>query len=208
MNKIVDTRCLTVEVLQFQVESIDTKLSEEVLKELIKAVAMVIKEYKVSVSLNTIKARGTEILQDLLNAVESNKVKERVNKDGIVKIDFEKNVIKFIERPTCLDHIINANKDLGSKIVQVLQYIKKNYNTKQVNALYTYYSLSHNKQFCVELHNFAIMLYKLTGIETIREVIFAMHYEKHFEITTTMKRVSRYRSKIINNQFIYLGSVK
>jgi hypothetical protein len=52
------------------------------------------------------------------------------------------------------------------------------------------------------------MLYRLTGIEAIREVIFAMHYKKHFEITTTMKRISRYGRKIINNQFIYLGSVK
>ena len=207
MNKIVDKRCLTFEVLEMHVEGVDTNLTNEVLKELVKAVAMVVKEYKISVSLNTIETRGVEVLQDLLNAVESNKIKERVNKDGIVNIDWKNNAIVFIPRPTCLDQIITKNKkNLGNIVVQVLQYMKENYDTKEVKALYDYYSFSDIK-FCVKLHELAGMLYKLTGVNHFHKVAYAMHYKEHFKITVKSKYSSRYRSNF-TTEFIYLGSVK
>ena len=148
------------------------------------------------------------ILQDLLNAVESNKIKERINKDGIVKIDYNTNTIKFIERPTCLDQIITKNnKNLGNMVVQVLQYMKENYNTKEVKALYDYYSLS-NIKYCVKLQELEGMLYKLAGITNLRKVAYAMHYKKYFEITVKSKYSRWYRNRYVTAEFIYLGSVK
>ena len=67
MNKIVDRRCLTVEVLEAQIEEVRTNLTDELIGELIKSVARIVKEYKVVVSLDSIENRGVEILQDLLD---------------------------------------------------------------------------------------------------------------------------------------------
>ena len=207
MNKIVDKRCLTVKVLQMHIEEVKTNLTDELTRELIKSVARIVKEYKVVVSLDSIENRGVEILQDLLEAVESGAVKERTDNDGIVRMNYKDRVIKFEKRPTCLDQIITKNKNnLGNIVVQVLQYIKENYDTKEVKALYDYYSFSDIK-FCVKLHELAGMLYKLTGVNHFHKVAYAMHYKEHFKITVKSKYSSRYRSNF-TTEFIYLGSVK
>ena len=208
MNKIVDKRCLTVEVSDIHIEEVRTNLTDELIGELIKSVARIVKEYKVVVSLDSIENRGVEILQDLLEAVESGAVKERANNDGIVRMSYRDRVIKFEKRPTCLDQIVAKNKkNLGNMTVQVLQYIKKNYNTDEVKDLYSYYDLSSDMKFCVILPDLIHLLNRITGTCNFRKIVYAMHYNKHFEITTTMKTGSYGRS-YISSQFVYLGSVK
>lgn len=208
MNKIVDRRCLTVEVSEAQIEEVRTNLTDELIGELIKSVARIVKEYKVVVSLDSIENRGVEILQDLLEAVESGVVKERTNNDGIVRMNYRDRVIKFEKRPTCLDQIVTENKkNLGNIAVQVLQYIKKNYNTDEVKELYSYYDLSNDTKFCVILTDLIHMLNRITGTCNFRKIVYAMHYNKHFEITTVMK-TGRYRRRYMSSQFVYLGSVK
>lgn len=208
MNKIVDRRCLTVEVSEAQIEEVRTNLTDELIGELIKSVARIVKEYKVVVSLDSIEKRGVEILQDLLEAVESGVVKERTNNDGIVRMNYRDRVIKFEKRPTCLDQIVTENKkNLGNVAVQVLQYIKKNYNSDEVKDLYSYYDMSNDTKFCVILTELIHLLNRITGTCNFRKIVYAMHYNKHFEITTVMK-TGRYRRRYMSSQFVYLGSVK
>lgn len=188
-------------------------------KALVKACADIVRDYKVSISLNSIIESGVELLQQIYDAVMNGTIKERTNTDGIVVSSYnsekEPGKIYFVPRPTIFDEIIKSKKDNGTKVVEILRTIRDNYdymmNDDSFNECYCYirYTLSR-KKFCLDLVDLKHILNRTLGLDYdfAKKLAYAMSYKGHYEIK--VKRTSkRYgRGSYIDGQYIYLGSVK
>ena len=188
-------------------------------KTLVKACADIVRDYKISISLNSIIESGVELLQQIYDAVMSGTIKERTNTDGIVVSSYnsekEPGKIYFVPRPTIFDEIIKSKKDNGTKVVEIVKTIKNNYeyllNDDSFNQCYCNLRGLYNKKFCLELSDLKWILDKTLGIKDYtysKKLIYAMSYKGHYEIK--VKRTSKRYGKgsYISGQYIYLGSVK
>ena len=188
-------------------------------KALVKACADIVRDYKISISLNSIIESGVELLQQIYDAVMSGTIKERTNTDGIVVSSYnsekEPGKIYFVPRPTIFDEIIKSKKDNGTKVVEIIKTIKNNYeymlNDDSFNECYCNLRGLYNKKFCLELSDLKWILDKTLGIKDYtysKKLIYAMSYKGHYEIK--VKRTSKRYGKgsYISGQYIYLGSVK
>ena len=187
-------------------------------KALVKACADIVRDYKISISLNSIIESGVELLQQIYDAVMSGTIKERTNTDGIVVSSYnsekEPGKIYFVPRPTIFDEIIKSKKDNGTKVVEIVKTIKNNYkhmlNDDSFNECYCNLRGLYNKNFCLELQDLKYILNRTLGLDYdfAKKLAYAMSYKGHYEIK--VKRTSKRYGKgsYISGQYIYLGSVK
>lgn len=187
-------------------------------KALVKACADIVRDYKISISLNSIIESGVELLQQIYDAVMSGAIKERTNTDGIVVSSYnsekEPGKIYFVPRPTIFDEIIKSKKDNGTKVVEIIKTIKNNYeymlNDDSFNECYCNLRGLYNKKFCLELTDLKYILNRTLGLDYdfAKKLAYAMSYKGHYEIK--VKRTSKRYGKgsYISGQYIYLGSVK
>lgn len=195
----------------------DTEMTD-VHKALVKACADIVRDYKVSISLNSIIDSGVELLQQIYDAVMSGIIKERTNQDGIVVATYNSEVepgkIYFVERPTIFDDIIKSKKDNGTKVIEILRTIKKNYNSilEDDNFTKCYCSIDgvYRKKFCIDLLDLKHILNMTLGLDYnfSNKLIYALSYKGNYEIKVRRSKSRFTRKTYIDGQYIYLGTVK
>ena len=187
-------------------------------KALVKACADIVRDYKISISLNSIIESGVELLQQIYDAVMSGTIKERTNTDGIVVSSYnsekEPGKIYFVPRPTIFDEIIKSKKDNGTKVVEIVKTIKNNYeymlNDDSFNECYCNLRGLYNKNFCLELQDLKYILNRTLGLDYdfAKKLAYAMSYKGHYEIKVKRSSKRYGKGSYLSGQYIYLGSVK
>lgn len=191
------------------------ELSNDAQLELSKVIGMIVKDYKITVSLESIRKQGLDILSTLDEAIQSGVIKKRTNQNGYVGIDYAKDMIVFMENPKLFDVAINKSKgNKGLAIVEILKTIKKNYNDEKfIKTLFNYYDVNCGQNFAikytVDVDNLALLISNLFDMEykKAKKIIYAMKHQGHYDISVK-RRAKRYKGSYISDVFIYLGSVK
>jgi len=192
-----------------------SELTTETHRELLKVVAMIVRDYKVTVSLDTIRREGINILNIFDEAIQQGTIKERTNTDGYVTTDYSKNALVFVSNPRLFDNIIKRNgKNKGQVIVDVLRLIKRNINNVEfIKTLNDYYNMnigkSYSIKYSVDVQDLKVLISHLLGVEVKQasKIIYAMKHKGNYDIS--VKRMAkRYKGSFISDVFIYLGSVK
>ena len=87
----------------------DKGISHEEELELVKKVAIIIRDYKITVSFESIVK--TNILATLNEAIKNNVITKRTDKDGYVGYDFDKKVLRVKKNPRLFDSAIIKAKN-------------------------------------------------------------------------------------------------